>query len=832
MKTSIRKKLAVNRRLILNSFISLTLFALPAFGVALRPCAGAGNSLPVGTFRLMVVSPKGGAPLPLNSINVIQPGDKLKYEPVKIAPAIKDKARIALVLLPAHGATGKGLAVLDAKAAGTSAEWSLPLRASVVGVVFGPRGLDVKKVTSLVKKNPDLVPELARYAQKTATVNALVDTLSQYEQSQPGSMDLNAALRGFSAQYGVALPRLSSGASTDQQASILLSAVLPSISNYDPLASGRSAMVQQSAGLAASVASLFYGTPVGLAVGGAALFQNMRTMMFPDTDFRAAFPQTLKSGDVELCAQNHSPRPRTRIAYLWMLRIPDASAPSVSLPETHNLPMGLKSQVKVTCATHDQLRLLPRAHDWQLVSSDHKAKIPVKVEVGATEDTLSLDLTGVKLPAGEYHLAALWDWQPLRAAGAIWLHPFSDFSNVRLTPDSEDHLIAGSGTVKVSLIGADFEFVTGVAIAPAHQSHSQPQDVFFTLPSGVGAGQQLSMSAEVNTTKLQPGAYQLQLTQTDGKTQQVPIVIHPPNPEIQNVPLRVNLGEPQQTVLLRGTNLERIVSLTSPEASFMLSSVPAGAHQVTERKARLKLHLGAHKGDVLEASMGVEEIHKPVKIDDLLQVAGPLPKIVSVNESFPKDGNVALQQGEIPAGSAVSFAMHVQNMDSRPAVGLSCSNDATREALHLMPGDRKGSAQLDAAGAGLLFLSLDPGMVGQSGCELIADVTTEDAGTSNPYPLGKVVRLPQIDKFSLSNERAGQSLYAGVLTGQDLQMIEKTGWNPKAGYPVQGIPTPVPGSGMQQTLNIELPWPPPAPEAPVYVWLRGEDHGRRTNAKY
>lgn len=612
---------------------------------------------------------------------------------------------------------------------------------------------------------------------------------------------------------------------------MLLSAVLPSLSNYDPLASGRSAVVQQSAGLAASVASLFYGTPVGLAVGGAALFQNMHTLMFPDTDFRAAFTQSAEPG-LELCAQSHPPRPRTRIAYLWMLRIPDASTPSVSLHETQNLPMGSKSELKVTCATHDQLRLLPRARDWQLVSSDHKAAIPVKVEVGATQDTLSLDLTSAKLPAGEYHLAALWDWQPFRAAGTIWLHPFSDFSNVKLTPASEDRLIEGSGTVKITLIGADFEFVNGVAIAVSHQRDSQPQDVFFTLPKGEGAGRQLSMDAEVNTGKLEPGSYELRLTQTNGKTQGVPIIIHPPNPEIQNLPMRANVGEPQQTILLHGTNLERIVSLTSPQASFTLFPVPAESRQVTQRKASLKLLPGAQKGDILKASMSVEGIHKPVEIDDLLQVAGPLPKIVSVNESFPKDGNVALQQGEIPAGSAISFAMHIQNVDSRPSVDLACSNDDTRQTLHLQPGDRKGSAQLDTAGDGLLFLSLDPGMVGQSGCELTAEVTTQDAGTSNPYPLGKVVRLPQIEKFSLSNERAGRSLYEGVLNGQDLQMIEKTGWNAKTGYPVQGIPTPVPGSELQQTLKIELPWPPPAPEAPVYVWLRGEDHGRRTNAKY
>jgi hypothetical protein len=63
-------------------------------------------------------------------------------------------------------------------------------------------------------------------------------------------------------------------------------------------------------------------------------------------------------------------------------------------------------------------------------------------------------------------------------------------------------------------------------------------------------------------------------------------------------------------------------------------------------------------------------------------------------------------------------------------------------------------------------------------------------------------------------------------------MIEKTGWDAKTGFPVQGIPTPVPGSPQEQTLEVALPWPPPSPHAPVYVWLRGESEGRLTNAKY
>src|SRR5208283_2315552 len=149
-------------------------------------------------------------------------------------------------------------------------EWVIPARASIVGVVFGPHGLDVKKVSSLVAKNEDLIPQLADYAQQTATVEALVQTLTQVEESPTPGKDVNSALRGFSAEYGLAVPKLDTAAPTDQQAGQLLQAVLPSLSTYDPLTSDRSAVVAQSVGLAAAVAGLFFGTPVGLGAGGVA----------------------------------------------------------------------------------------------------------------------------------------------------------------------------------------------------------------------------------------------------------------------------------------------------------------------------------------------------------------------------------------------------------------------------------------------------------------------------------------------------------------------------------------------------------------------------------
>ena len=111
--------------------------------------------------------------------------------------------------------------------------------------------------------------------------------LADAEQSGGGA---DAVLKGFSSQYGVSPQKLNTKASSDQQAVLLLKTLLPASNAYDPLAN-RSAQVQQSGGLAASVAGMFFGNPVGLAAGGAALFQNLKTALFPNTEFRSAFAQ-------------------------------------------------------------------------------------------------------------------------------------------------------------------------------------------------------------------------------------------------------------------------------------------------------------------------------------------------------------------------------------------------------------------------------------------------------------------------------------------------------------------------------------------------------------
>ncbi|MGO8813838.1 MAG: hypothetical protein ACLQVG_04125 [Terriglobia bacterium] len=844
-------------------FLFLCFIASP-YGICAAtafPCAG---SLNVSRFRLMIQPAKGGTPLPLQDMNIIEAGEKVKYEPLHIPPAIRDRARIALMVVAApkpksaDAAKGKADAgkegddekeestkeekkeakqdihVLESLPAKDPQEWEIPARASVVGVVFGPHGLDVKKVSAMVIKNPDLIPELTEYAEETAKVGALVETLTEYEQQPDPTRDVNAALAGFGTDYNVAVPKIDTTQPTNQQAAMLMQAMMPSLQTFDPITASPTGMVAQSAGLAGAVTSMFFGSPVGLAAGGAALFLNMRTLVFPGTDFRSAFTQPFQTTGLALCAKNEPDKPRTRVAYLWMMKVPDAEAPAVALPETEYLPIGSKCTIKVPFKKPAECKLLGRAHGWELVSDKAHADVPVKVQSGTPDDSLDLDLTQTKLPPGEYHLAALWDWAPLQVKGDVDLRPLGDITKAKVAADSADHLLEGAGVVKTELTGTDFEFVNKVAMAKADDKKATPKEMTFNLPTGEAKGDQENMEVDVDTSAWAEGSYRLILTQTNGSTHDVALVIHPPNPTIDDLPLRANLGETQQTVILRGTRLERITHIISPHAAWDLAPVKSDAHDLKDRKATVKLQAEAHRGELLAATVSVENIQTPVLFSQALQVAGPRPKIAGVSMSLAQQPDVILSEGEIPAGAPVSFSLLIHNSDAHPTLSLICTNDGfLKTPVVLHPGDRTAGAQLDFAGEDGLFLSVDPGVVGQSGCQLAAIITTESAGSSDPTTLGRLIRLPRIEKFALTDDKLESTLYSGILTGIDLQIIEKTGWDGKTGYPVQGIPTPVPGSNTQeQTLKVELPWPPPSPHAPIYVWLRGETTGRLTDVKY
>jgi hypothetical protein len=807
-------------------FALACLEAASVFAAVPRGCTG---STTLGTFRVSVLPPegrpqgcpkRGGSPcplaaaLPVKAVSQIPAGSRLEWAPAGTASHIAAKAEVAGILLP----EGDGdLVILEPRKAAVQASWELSKSPQVLAVIYGPQGLSMGKVKSLVEHNRELLAQLADYAQQTSEVETLVDRLAASEQSG-GSAD--AVLKGFSSQYGVSLPKLDSKAPTDQQASLLLKALMPAANSYDPLAPGPSQM-QQSVGLAASLAGLFFGNPVALAAGGTELFANLKTVLFPATEFRSAFAQTSGKDDLALCAKTAAAKSRTRLAYLWAYRVPGLKPPAAALAGPAHMPLGSKSLLKLKPDSGSNIKDLARAREWRLMPVAGGTAIPVPVEVASAPDTIEVDLSKTTAAPGDYRLSALWDWGAIAIDGVLHLHRYGDFSRVQVAPESHDRLVAGNGIVAVKLTGTDFEFVEKAAIEKASGRRLQnPAPAEFTLPLGKRAGEQDSMEVEVDTAA--PGPYRLLITQSDSLTHEVPVTVLPPNPKIANLPVRANVGEARQAIRLEGTGMDRIESISTPAGE--ITGNPYGGCW----KGEIRLNGEAVRGRTYPISIRVKGLQSPLEIADAVRVLGPRPKIESVRKSAPADMGIEIREDELPAGTALGLVLSVDNIESagsRPDVEFGCEGEGLKKILDLSP---------PVSGPGSLYVSVDPGAVGYPGCRLTATVKVDPEGSSDAYILGRVVRLPQLEQFTLTGEQIGPSVYAGILTGRDLDLIAKAGWDAKNGVAVDAIPAPVPAAGdpSRQTLRLALPWPAPAPHAPLYVWLRGESEGRKTGVAF
>ena len=115
--------------------------------------------------------------------------------------------------------------------AGKPQTWNIPFRVGVVAYVYGPAGLNMRKVRDFLAKDEELVAQLADYAEKTAQTEAVIAALSNPNSSTAA---VNAALKGFSSHYGFNM-QLDRTAPTNQQAMVLFRTLNPSLAGYDPL---------------------------------------------------------------------------------------------------------------------------------------------------------------------------------------------------------------------------------------------------------------------------------------------------------------------------------------------------------------------------------------------------------------------------------------------------------------------------------------------------------------------------------------------------------------------------------------------------------------------
>lgn len=158
---------AIQFRIVFRLLIVGLLFCGSAICAPLVPlvCTSGG---PIGSVDLRVGSPIAATmPLPLRTINRLQEGDVLRYRPI-LGPGEERKGEVAIVLVPAdRTAAGDNMQILEPKAANKPQQWDVPWQVSLVAFVYGPAGLDTKKVRRFLSRDDELVGQLADYADKT-----------------------------------------------------------------------------------------------------------------------------------------------------------------------------------------------------------------------------------------------------------------------------------------------------------------------------------------------------------------------------------------------------------------------------------------------------------------------------------------------------------------------------------------------------------------------------------------------------------------------------------------------------------------------------------------
>ena len=794
--------------------VCLLAFYLAAAGLsaATLPPLVCPAGAPIGNVDLRVAS--GGNAnyaLPLRTINRLEEGNTLLYRPI-LRSGENRKGEVALVLVPANKvAAGEGLIVLDPKPANKPQQWKVPLRVAVVAYIYGPTGLNTRKVKSFLARDEDLVAQLADYAEKTAQTEALIAALASPDSSADA---VQAAFHGFSSHYGLNV-QLDKNAPVDQQAIALFRALNPAMANYDPISPQRTKQFGETATLATSVAALFFGSPVGLAAGGTAMLMEIRAMAFPNAEFRSSFAQPLPDEGLGLCGRRDAVASHTRVAYLWALRVPNAPPPRLSIDKPASVPPGLKSPVPVTASDADW-KYVERARNWTLVPPNGKP-IPVKAQKLGDTKTFEFEIAPSVRP-GRYSLAANWDWNRFSVPGYIDLRPLSDFTSARLIPLSQDLLVARTGKVPVTLEGSDFEFVTKVEVLKTDDKFASAAAVPFLLPAGLRRGPQERMDLQLNTVDLEPGAYRLLISQFDAKPHPVDFKILSAPPHIDNFPVVLNEGTASVDFALKGQRLDLLTRLEVAHATVELHDAAAGS---AERAFTLHIAPGVDAGTSLAMKAYIRDRAEPLTFADAVRIVGPRPRITELRISSPPEQDVQLAPGELPGGGYLSAMLRVEHLQSNSSVELACHRpDAAGVTLRL--GERLGPISLQQLTPDQVFLSVDTS-VWSNGCPLEATVINGKEGRSQPYAMGRIVRVPRIEKFEITESDAS-------LTGQNLETIEKAGWSEEQVETVPDLPLPVPGEGQRQKLQLHLP-PPPAPHSPLLIWLRSESQPRMTKAR-
>ena len=510
----------------------------------------------------------------------------------------------------------------------------------------------------------------------------------------------------------------------------------PQLATYNPIASNSTAQaLGQTASVAAAAATLFFGSPIGLAAGGTAMLLELRSIAFPGTQFRSSFAQPAKL--VFICAANAAPSPHTLASLIYGRFV----SPIRAARHPHRSRQFLALRAKIGSAVEvnpADWKYVQRARKWTL-EDDKGKENRVKVLKVGNEHALEVELQNVPSTPGDYKLKGDWDWTPFSTAGVLHLRPLSDFKSTQLDPNSQNILLAHSGKVPITLRGEDFEFTNKVELESIGDEFATPETVRFLLPKGPHLGPQEAMDVQIDTDALKPGPYKLLITQQDGKSHAVNLKVLAAAPRVTNLPILVNKGVTAQHYVLKGERLDLLASLSAPNVTLDLGQTSAAG---SERDVTVHLADTQQPGATIPVEADFTDRSVKETLPDAIQVTGPLPAIASSQLSVPTDLAIALLPNEFPAGYTLTAVLDVRNVDAQSELRLACSDDIGIHAK-LRIGEQDAVSSLQRVSPDQLFLSYDTSAF-PAGCTLDASIDNGRAGQSQPLTIAHLIRLPRI----------------------------------------------------------------------------------------
>lgn len=852
----------------------------------------------LGRFRLRVENVNrqgadGARTIPLTRVNRLAGGQKIVLARLEnyIDQKKEDRKDAWLAFYavsPSIAELGQN-GVYDDNGAPTHPEWQIPDNGGVriLGLVFSHKkwsdNLAAKIKNAL--NDPDylhFITQLANYADLKAEEESIKKAAAHWEESQ-NDEPLVALLDEFASRYRFDTSRLDRGDPAILRLHQLMRAVTPALMSSDPSdpqSSSNLRRVARSVGnIAGSAASV--GVPfAGLIKGLTTLATNISVPFKRIDDIEPVLIQKEDPDNITLYSLSAPTKPQDTI-YLGALITRVDKPGTVEIESNQHLPIGQGALLRL----QRSIPQLHRARDWELVNADtgqtHK-RITISQ---ASPDTLKLNWEQMsniaELPQdGRYVLEAAWDWDKDKLKTNEFRLHSPEPGEARVHPAPENPLVAGKGPVRVEMEADDFQFVDKLELfkAPDRGWEKSPVPlVSWNRPPGSSARQLRSKADgaplfrlsnrdtdsgkhpilvfDLDTTELSPGFYHLGISSFGKTATHADLTIYPPDPVIRNEQLRINIGpgEPD-TLTLKGTGLEWICGISSEKLTWKLHEDPntcdlgswPSAGDQSRRTATISLNEGSgfEEGECqpfqlqLLSRTGDRSVER-----GCVELVGPRPGIDGHHRILPVGADPGLREDEVPAGIRAGFKIQVKNLGSPPSLELGCvpAGKPFQAALTLVDGQRQGTASFNLTGNDTLFLSLDPEGLYVPDCFLTARLKDRTRGLSNSYTLGKVIRLPRIERFVMTRKRLDDlqeceleneatQLYEGILTGEHLYQIVRTGWNETEGCPVAGAPAPSPTGSEEQTLRIPVPWPPPEPHAPLFIWLHGEETGRATGA--